>query len=70
MKRMQVKGKPTFLFSLFPTFLYYLLQKLCNELHGIDYIEHRHYLKEWIDYEKALRQKRLKSEYIDEYFNV
>ncbi len=43
------------------------LQKLLDEISGVDYLEHRLYLKEWISEEKQYKQKVLKQEYMENF---
>ena len=40
------------------------LQKLADEIAGVDYLEHKLYLKEWISDKKQYKQKVLKREYM------
>lgn len=46
------------------------LQGLLNELSGIDYLEHKQYLKEWIRGEKQYKQKVLQREYMYDFAYV
>lgn len=43
------------------------LQKLVDELSGIDYLEHKQYLKEWISDKKKYKQRVLKREYMENF---
>lgn len=46
------------------------LQELLDEVSGVDYLEHRLYLKEWINGKKQYKQKVLKKEYMDNFAYV
>lgn len=41
------------------------LQKLADEISGVDYLEHKLYLKERINDKKQYKQKVLKREYME-----
>lgn len=43
------------------------LQKLADEISGVDYLEHKLYLKEWISDKKQYKQKVLKREYMENF---
>lgn len=43
------------------------LQKLADEISGVDYLEHKLYLKEWISDRKQYKQKVLKREYMENF---
>ena len=43
------------------------LQKLADEISGVDYLEHKLYLKEWISGKKQYKQKVLKREYMENF---
>ena len=43
------------------------LQKLLDEISGVDYLEHKLYLKEWIRGKKQYKQKVLKREYMENF---
>lgn len=43
------------------------LQKLADEISGVDYLEHKLYLKEWISDKKQYKQKILKREYMENF---
>ncbi len=43
------------------------LQKLADEISGVDYLEHKLYLKEWISDKKQYKQKVLKREYVENF---
>ena len=43
------------------------LQKLADEISGVDYLEHKLYLKEWISDKKQYKQKVLKKEYMENF---
>lgn len=46
------------------------LQKLADEISGVDYLEHKLYLKEWISDKKQYKQKVLKREYMENFAYV
>lgn len=43
------------------------LQKLADEISGVNYLEHKLYLKEWISDMKQYKQKVLKREHIENF---
>ena len=43
------------------------LQKLLDEISGVDYLEHKLYLKEWIRGKKQYKQKVLKRDYMENF---
>lgn len=43
------------------------LQKLADEISGVDYLQHKLYLKEWIRDNKQYKQKVLKREYMENF---
>lgn len=46
------------------------LQKLLDEISGVDYLEHKLYLKDWISGKKQYKQKVLKREYMENFAYV
>lgn len=46
------------------------MEKLLDEVSGVDFLEHRLYLKEWISSKKQYKQNVLKREYMEEFAYV